>query len=104
MAYLPLRRTQVVIAVYVGQRLAHQAQCLRGGHRWRWCLAIQQPVQHIEHVHLGRHAGLQGQLDSKAPPPPVTAPQALRLVREPLANVTRYDDLRTSEREVRHAS
>lgn len=43
-------------------------------------------------------------LDSKAPPPPVTAPQALRLVREPLANVNRYDDLRTSERKVRHAS
>ena len=43
-------------------------------------------------------------LDSKAPLPPVTAPQALRLVREPLANVTRYDDLRTSERKVRHAS
>ena len=43
-------------------------------------------------------------LDSKAPPPPVTAPQALRLVREPLANVTRYDDLRASERKVRHAS
>lgn len=43
-------------------------------------------------------------LDSKAPLPPVTAPQALRLVREPLANVTRYDDLRASERKVRHAS
>lgn len=43
-------------------------------------------------------------LDSKAPLPPVTAPQALRLVREPLANVTRYDDLRSSERKVRHAS
>jgi len=42
-------------------------------------------------------------LDSKAAPPPVTAPQALRLVREPLANVNRYDDLRTSERKVRHA-
>lgn len=42
-------------------------------------------------------------LDSKAPPPPVNAPQALRLVREPLANVTRYDDLRASERKVRHA-
>lgn len=43
-------------------------------------------------------------LDSKAPLPPVTAPQALRLVSEPLANVTRYDDLRASERKVRHAS
>ncbi|KQP03535.1 IS21 family transposase, partial [Pseudorhodoferax sp. Leaf265] len=42
-------------------------------------------------------------LDSKAAPPPVTAPQALRLVREPLANVNRYDDLRASERKVRHA-
>ena len=42
-------------------------------------------------------------LDSKAPLPPVTAPQALRLVREPLANVNRYDDLRASERKVRHA-
>ena len=42
-------------------------------------------------------------LDSKAAPPPVTAPQALRLVLEPLANVNRYDDLRASERKVRHA-
>jgi len=33
--------------------------------------------------------------------PPVTAPQALRLVSEPLANVERYDALR---RETRHAS
>ena len=43
-------------------------------------------------------------LDSNAAPPPVTAPQALRLVCEPLANVTRYDDLRPSQRKVRHAS
>jgi transposase len=42
-------------------------------------------------------------LDSKAAPPPVTAPQALRLVLEPLANVKLYDDLRASERKVRHA-
>nr|QDL89224.1 Transposase [Sym plasmid] len=42
-------------------------------------------------------------LDSKTAPPPVTAPQALRLVLEPLANVNRYDDLRASERKVRHA-
>jgi hypothetical protein len=33
--------------------------------------------------------------------PPVTAPQALKLVSEPLANVERYDGLR---RENRHAS
>ena len=33
--------------------------------------------------------------------PPVTAPQALRLVSEPMANVERYDALR---RENRHAS
>lgn len=33
--------------------------------------------------------------------PPVTAPQALRLVSEPIANVERYDALR---RETRHAS
>ena len=39
--------------------------------------------------------------DGKAPPaPPVDAPQALRLRREPVANVERYDDLR----EMRHAS
>lgn len=43
-------------------------------------------------------------IDSKAAPPPVTAPQALHLVREPLANVSRYDDLRAPERKVRHAS
>ena len=42
-------------------------------------------------------------LDSKTEPPPVTAPQALRLVLEPLANVNRYDDLRASGRKVRHA-
>jgi transposase len=42
-------------------------------------------------------------LDNKTEPPPVTAPQALRLVLEPLANVKRYDDLRASERKVRHA-
>jgi hypothetical protein len=33
--------------------------------------------------------------------PPVTAPQALRLISEPMANVERYDDLR---QENRHAS
>ena len=33
--------------------------------------------------------------------PPVTAPQALKLVSEPMANVERYDDLR---KEKRHAS
>jgi len=33
--------------------------------------------------------------------PPITAPQALRLVSEPLANVERYDALRG---ENRHAS
>lgn len=33
--------------------------------------------------------------------PPVTAPQALKLVSEPVANVERYDDLR---KEKRHAS
>ena len=39
--------------------------------------------------------------DGKAPPaPPIDAPQALRLRREPVANVERYDDLR----EMRHAS
>jgi hypothetical protein len=41
--------------------------------------------------------------DGKAPPaPPLDAPQALRLTREPLANVERYDDLR--DRRQRHAS
>ena len=39
--------------------------------------------------------------DGKAPPvAPIDAPQALRLVQEPLADVGRYDDLR----EMRHAS
>lgn len=42
-------------------------------------------------------------LDGKAEPPPVNAPQALRLVNEPQANVLRYDELR-EERKVRHAS
>jgi hypothetical protein len=41
--------------------------------------------------------------DGKAPPaPPLDAPQALRLTREPMANVERYDDLR--DRGQRHAS
>jgi hypothetical protein len=41
-------------------------------------------------------------LDGKAEPPPVDAPQALRLTTEPQANVARYDDLR-NERKLRHA-
>ena len=41
--------------------------------------------------------------DGKAPPaPPIDAPQALRLKREPVANVERYDSLR--DQELRHAS
>ena len=41
--------------------------------------------------------------DGKAPPAsPLDAPQALRLMREPMANVERYDDLR--DRGQRHAS
>ena len=41
--------------------------------------------------------------DGKVPPaPPLDAPQALRLTREPVANVERYDDLR--DRGQRHAS
>ena len=41
--------------------------------------------------------------DGKVPPaPPLDAPQALRLTREPVANVERYDDLR--DRGARHAS
>jgi transposase len=41
--------------------------------------------------------------DGHAPPAsPIDAPQALRLEREPVANVERYDNLR--DREVRHAS
>jgi hypothetical protein len=42
-------------------------------------------------------------MDGHAPPAsPINAPQALRLEREPVANVERYDNLR--DREVRHAS
>ena len=42
-------------------------------------------------------------IDSKAPPAsPIDAPQALRLHREPRANVERYDTLRSQE--IRHAS
>ena len=44
-------------------------------------------------------------LDGTPSPTPVDAPQALRLVNEPQANVLRYDTLRdVSERTVRHAS
>ena len=37
-------------------------------------------------------------------PPPVSAPQALQLINEPEANVTRYDALRGPERKVGYAS
>jgi hypothetical protein len=41
--------------------------------------------------------------DGKAPPAaPIDAPQALRLTREPVANVERYDTLR--DKGQRHAS
>ena len=40
-------------------------------------------------------------IDGTTPPDTVDAPQALRLTREPLANVERYDALRA---EGRHAS
>lgn len=49
-------------------------------------------------------------LDGKSVPPPVDAPQALRLVREPQANVGRYDALRSGRdgddtgEEVSHAA
>jgi hypothetical protein len=42
-------------------------------------------------------------LDGKPPAPIVTAPQALRLVNEPQANVTRYDALRGSKAQASHA-
>ena len=43
-------------------------------------------------------------IDGKqAPPPVITAPQALTLANEPKADVERYDSLRQSE-EARHAS
>ncbi|BDT68282.1 hypothetical protein os1_24640 [Comamonadaceae bacterium OS-1] len=47
-------------------------------------------------------------LDGQPAPAPVTAPQALRLNREPQANVLRYDSLRrpaaSADQEVRHAT
>jgi hypothetical protein len=43
-------------------------------------------------------------LDGKPTAPVVTAPQALRLVNEPAANVTRYDTLRGLNQESRNAS
>ncbi|RYF12385.1 MAG: IS21 family transposase, partial [Oxalobacteraceae bacterium] len=43
-------------------------------------------------------------LDGKPPAPTIAAPQALRLLTEPQANVTRYDTLRDTERKLRHAS
>lgn len=43
---------------------------------------------------------LLGRLVESSPPPLVTAPQALGLVEEPQANVSRYDRLRR----VRHAA
>ncbi|MDO9073821.1 MAG: IS21 family transposase [Rubrivivax sp.] len=42
-------------------------------------------------------------LDGKPPAPPVTAPQALRLVNEPQANVLRYDALRGKAQAAVHA-
>jgi transposase len=43
-------------------------------------------------------------LDGTPAPAPVTSPQALRLVVEPEANVLRYDQLRNTRKETRHAS
>lgn len=43
---------------------------------------------------------LLGRLVELPPPAPVDAPQALRLVIEPVANIVRYDSLR----EVRNAA
>ena len=39
---------------------------------------------------------LLGRLIELPPPAPIDAPQALRLVTEPLANIGRYDQLRES--------
>jgi transposase len=69
-------------------------------------LALEAGVPTKTHVLNVLHRLLEGQ---PAPAAPVTAPQALRLVNEPQANVLRYDQLRRpaaarTAQEVRHAS
>ena len=69
-------------------------------------LALEAGVPTKTHVLNVLHRLLEGE---PAPAAPVTAPQALRLVNEPQANVLRYDQLRRpaaalTAQEVRHAS
>ena len=69
-------------------------------------LALEAGVPTKTHVLNVLHRLLEGQ---SAPAAPVTAPQALRLVNEPQANMLRYDQLRRpaaarTAQEVRHAS
>ena len=55
---------QGIIAFDISERPTDQPQCLR--RRYRWCgnrLSIDQPVQQIEEVRLGRNAGVQRQLN-----------------------------------------
>ena len=62
-------------------------------------LALEAGVATKTHVLNVLHRLIDGKTPSA---PPIDAPQALRLEREPVANVERYDNLR--HREVRHAS
>ena len=58
-------------------------------------LALESEAPSKQHV-----LNLLGRLLELPPPAPVTAPSALALTEEPVANVLRYDSLR----EVRHAA
>ncbi len=63
-------------------------------------LALEDGVPSKTHIINRLHRLLDGK---QAPPPVITAPQALTLANEPKADVERYDSLRQSE-EARHAS
>ncbi len=62
-AWRMTRLPQVIIAADVGERLLGKAQDLRRVDRRCWRhLAVGQPMQDVEHMELGRNAGLQRQL------------------------------------------
>ena len=63
MARLP-GLAQGVVAFDVGLRLGGERQSIRRLHDgWVDWLAVNQPVQQVQNVRLGRHAGLQSQFD-----------------------------------------
>ena len=62
----PLPRAQSVIAFDIGPRFGGQREGLREFHCWR-CqgFGVDQAMQQVDDVGLGRHAGFQGQFDGR---------------------------------------